>query len=93
MGIFVIILKSGNSFKVFVANPNKAQPIQDILLKNKDRLVEFLTQFHTDRTGELFLLRMYLFLEDIFVAAAFFMFNFLYFLFLFFIFYIFYYLY
>lgn len=39
-------------FKVFVANPNKAQPIQDILLKNKDRLVEFLTQFHTDRTGK-----------------------------------------
>eukprot|EP00112_Aurelia_sp_Birch-Aquarium-sp1_P000778 Seg1076.4 transcript_id=Seg1076.4/GoldUCD/mRNA.D3Y31 product="Calcium-binding protein 39" protein_id=Seg1076.4/GoldUCD/D3Y31 len=39
-------------FKVFVANPNKAQPIQDILLKNKDRLVEFLTQFHTDRTED-----------------------------------------
>ena len=38
--------------QVFVANPNKAQPIQDILLKNKDRLVEFLTQFHTDRTGK-----------------------------------------
>eukprot|EP00794_Sanderia_malayensis_P011366 gene11366-12551_t len=39
-------------FKVFVANPNKAQPILDILLKNKSRLVEFLTQFHTDRTED-----------------------------------------
>lgn len=39
-------------FKVFVANPNKVQPILDILLKNKDRLVEFLTQFHTDRTED-----------------------------------------
>ncbi|XP_065056108.1 calcium-binding protein 39-like [Rhopilema esculentum] len=39
-------------FKVFVANPNKAQPIQDILIKNKDRLVEFLTMFHTDRTED-----------------------------------------
>ena len=38
-------------FKVFVANPNKTKPIQDILLKNKDKLVEFLTKFHNDRTG------------------------------------------
>ncbi len=42
-------------FQVFVANPNKAQPILDILLKNKDKLVEFLTQFHTDRTGQHFI--------------------------------------
>ena len=36
---------------MFVANPNKTKPTQDILLKNKDKLVEFLTQFHNDRTG------------------------------------------
>jgi len=39
-------------FKVFVANPNKTQPILDILLKNKDKLVEFLLNFHTDRTED-----------------------------------------
>lgn len=37
--------------QVFVANPGKTKPIQDILLKNKDKLVDFLSRFHTDRTG------------------------------------------
>ncbi|KAJ3138792.1 hypothetical protein HK100_012252 [Physocladia obscura] len=36
-------------FKVFAANPNKAKPIQDILLKNKEKLVAYLTTFHNDR--------------------------------------------
>jgi len=36
---------------VFVANPSKAKPILDILLKNKDKLIDFLSKFHTDRTG------------------------------------------
>lgn len=39
-------------FKVFVANPNKPKPILDILLRNKDKLVEFLTKFHTDRSDD-----------------------------------------
>ncbi|XP_070539186.1 calcium-binding protein 39-like [Ptychodera flava] len=39
-------------FKVFVANPNKSQPILDILLKNKEKLVDFLSQFHNDRTED-----------------------------------------
>lgn len=39
-------------FKIFVANPNKTQPIRDILIKNKDKLVEFLENFHTDRTED-----------------------------------------
>ncbi|CAH3105477.1 unnamed protein product [Porites lobata] len=39
-------------FKVFVANPNKSPPIQEILVKNKDKLVEFLTTFHNDRTED-----------------------------------------
>ncbi len=39
------------SLQVFVANPSKTKPIQDILLKNKDKLVDFLTRFHADRTG------------------------------------------
>lgn len=36
-------------FKVFVANPNKPQPILDILLKNKQRLIPFLANFQKDR--------------------------------------------
>lgn len=38
--------------QVFVANPNKPKPIVDILLRNRDRLVEFLTRFHTDRQDD-----------------------------------------
>lgn len=36
-------------FKVFVANPNKPESILKILMKNRDRLVQFLTNFHNDK--------------------------------------------
>ncbi|KAF4104749.1 calcium binding protein 39, like 1 [Onychostoma macrolepis] len=39
-------------FKVFVANPNKTQPVLDILLKNQSKLVEFLSHFQTDRSED-----------------------------------------
>lgn len=39
-------------FKVFVANPNKPRPILDILLRNQDKLVDFLTRFQTDRAED-----------------------------------------
>lgn len=39
-------------FKVFVANPNKPKPISDILLRNREKLVEFLGEFHNDRTDD-----------------------------------------
>lgn len=38
--------------KVFVANPNKTQPVLDILLKNQTKLVEFLSHFQTDRAED-----------------------------------------
>ncbi|KAI9206989.1 Mo25-like protein [Polychytrium aggregatum] len=38
-------------FKVFVANPRKPKAILDILERNKDKLVTFLSNFHNDRTG------------------------------------------
>ena len=34
-----------------MANPNKSKPILDILLRNREKLTDFLTKFHTDRTG------------------------------------------
>lgn len=38
--------------KVFVANPEKPRAIQEILLRNRERLVEFLSKFHTDRSED-----------------------------------------
>ncbi|KAE8627111.1 hypothetical protein XENTR_v10006878 [Xenopus tropicalis] len=40
------------SLKVFVANPNKTQPIVDILLKNQTKLIEFLSSFQKERTDD-----------------------------------------
>ncbi|KAM3914012.1 calcium-binding protein 39-like [Leptodactylus fuscus] len=39
-------------FKVFVANPNKTQPIVDILLKKQTKLIEFLSSFQMERTDD-----------------------------------------
>jgi calcium binding protein 39 len=38
--------------QVFVANPNKPQAIVDILTNNREKLLKYLEDFHTDR-GEL----------------------------------------
>lgn len=35
-----------------MANPNKPKPILDILLRNQEKLVDFLTKFHTDRSED-----------------------------------------
>jgi calcium binding protein 39 len=52
-------------FKVFVANPNKPPPILHILVKNRDKLVAFLNNFHNDK-GMLYVYRVVLdfILED-----------------------------
>uniref|UniRef100_A0A674HB24 Calcium binding protein 39 like n=1 Tax=Taeniopygia guttata TaxID=59729 RepID=A0A674HB24_TAEGU len=39
-------------FKVFVASPNKTQPIVEILLKNQPKLIEFLSNFQKERTDD-----------------------------------------
>eukprot|EP01127_Copromyxa_protea_P004674 TRINITY_DN14503_c0_g1_i1.p1 TRINITY_DN14503_c0_g1~~TRINITY_DN14503_c0_g1_i1.p1 ORF type:complete len:337 (-),score=85.71 TRINITY_DN14503_c0_g1_i1:58-1068(-) len=36
-------------FKVFVANPKKPERILDLLVRNKERLVGYLADFHSDR--------------------------------------------
>ena len=38
--------------QVFVTNPNKPKPILDILLRNQDKLVDFLSKFHNDRSDD-----------------------------------------
>ena len=37
--------------QVFVANPNKTQPIIDILAGNKDKLLRYLKDFHADTSA------------------------------------------
>jgi calcium binding protein 39 len=39
-------------FKVFVANPNKPRLIQEILYRNREKLVDFLSKFHNDRSDD-----------------------------------------
>lgn len=41
-------------FKVFVANPNKSDSIVDILTSNKEKLLKYLGDFHTDKEDEQF---------------------------------------
>jgi len=41
-------------FKVFVANPNKPAPILNILCKNKEKLIGFLSNFHNDKEDDQF---------------------------------------
>jgi len=40
------------SSKVFVANPKKSKAVSDILIKNREKLLEFLPKFHAERRGE-----------------------------------------
>lgn len=46
------LLQAFHVFKVFVANPNKSKAILDILLKNKSKLIDFLTKFHESRSDD-----------------------------------------
>ena len=39
-------------FKVFVANPAKPPAVREILTKNADRLMRYLSDFQTDREEE-----------------------------------------
>lgn len=36
-------------FKVFVANPNKTEPVLEILLANKSKLIDFLQKFKSEK--------------------------------------------
>lgn len=48
-------LESFNIFKVVVANPRKSKPVLDVLVKNRDKLLNFLEQFGTDNKDSTFL--------------------------------------
>ncbi|KAG7254707.1 hypothetical protein CRUP_026559 [Coryphaenoides rupestris] len=46
------LLLDRHNFTVFVANPNKSQPIVDILVKNQTKLIDFLSNFQKERTDD-----------------------------------------
>ena len=37
------------TLQVFVANPNKSRPVVEVLVNNKDKLLTYLRDFHTDK--------------------------------------------
>ena len=41
--------------QVFVANPNKTEKITELLQHNKDKLLRYLGDFHTDKGASSFL--------------------------------------
>lgn len=43
-----------NVFKIFVANPKKEKAIADILVKNREKLLEFLQNLNKERNDDLF---------------------------------------
>lgn len=47
-----IAFEAFHVFKIFVANPNKKKEVLDILLKNKEKLIDFLSKFQSDRREE-----------------------------------------
>ena len=47
-----LVFLTNDNPQVFVANPKKSKPVQDILLKNREKLLAFLPKFHDDRRGK-----------------------------------------
>lgn len=57
-------------FKIFVANPNKPAEVQQILLRNKERMLAYLTDFLSDRVDEQFQEERQLILQEIQALTA-----------------------
>lgn len=47
-----IVIEAFNIFKLFAANPKKPRPVADVLLKNKTKLIAFLTNLETDKKDD-----------------------------------------
>lgn len=44
-----IQLEAFNVFKLFAANPRKSAPVKEILQMNKQKLIEYISEFHNDK--------------------------------------------
>lgn len=60
-----IQLEGFNVFKVFVANPKKEKGVVDILTKNKEKLLVFLTGFNKEKNDEVFIAEKSFVIEQI----------------------------
>jgi len=49
-----IQIEAFHVFKVFVANPRKPRPVSHILLRNKDKLLNYLQNFHNNKEDDQF---------------------------------------
>lgn len=47
-----ITLEAFHVFKIFVANPKKTDKVERLLIKNKDKLIHFLTEFRVDQSQD-----------------------------------------
>jgi len=47
-----ITLEAFHVFKIFVANPRKSEKVERLLIKNKDKLIHFLTEFRVDQNQD-----------------------------------------
>lgn len=45
-------LEAFHVFKIFVANPKKTDKVERLLIKNKDKLIHFLTEFRVDQSQD-----------------------------------------
>jgi len=62
--VIMILLSRGNTkaiqfeafhvFKIFVANPKKSRPVIEILVRNRDKLLQFLAKFQKDKDDDNF---------------------------------------
>ena len=46
------MLEAFHVFKIFVANPRKSEKVERLLIKNKDKLIHFLTEFRVDQNQD-----------------------------------------
>lgn len=47
-----ITLEAFHVFKIFVANPKKTEKVERLLIKNKEKLIHFLTEFRVDQNQD-----------------------------------------
>jgi len=47
-----ITLEAFHVFKIFVANPKKTEKVEKLLIKNKEKLIHFLTEFRVDQSQD-----------------------------------------
>lgn len=61
----VIQYEAFHVFKVFVANPKKSAPVLDILYRNREKLIDYLTKFQKDKDDDQFVEEKQILLQEL----------------------------